>query len=99
MTPFSLVALQEECDIPIYAAVGLPELAHVVIGLEGVSHQDKDFIAACVLNIMMGGGGSFSAGGPGKGMYARLYTNVLNRYDAVTRYSLSVFLMWLRAFD
>lgn len=34
----------------------------------------------CVLNMMMGGGGSFSAGGPGKGMYTRLYTNVLNRY-------------------
>uniref|UniRef100_U5ETP2 Mitochondrial-processing peptidase subunit alpha n=1 Tax=Corethrella appendiculata TaxID=1370023 RepID=U5ETP2_9DIPT len=70
----------EECDIPIYAAVGLPELAHIVIGLKGCSHQDKDFVAACVLNIMMGGGGSFSAGGPGKGMYTRLYTNVLNRY-------------------
>lgn len=70
----------EECEIPIYASVGLPELAHVVIGLEGCSHQDDDFIAACVLNIMMGGGGSFSAGGPGKGMYTRLYTNVLNRY-------------------
>lgn len=70
----------EKCDIPIYAAAGLPELAHIVIGLEGCSHQDPDFIAACVLNIMMGGGGSFSAGGPGKGMYTRLYTNVLNRY-------------------
>uniref|UniRef100_A0A8W7PER5 Alpha-MPP n=1 Tax=Anopheles coluzzii TaxID=1518534 RepID=A0A8W7PER5_ANOCL len=70
----------EECAIPVYAAVGLPELAHVVIGLKGCSHQDKDFIAACVLNMMMGGGGSFSAGGPGKGMYTRLYTNVLNRY-------------------
>ena len=60
--------------------MGLPELAHVVIALEGCSHQDPDFIATCVLNIMMGGGGSFSAGGPGKGMYTRLYTNVLNRY-------------------
>uniref|UniRef100_A0A6B2ECC2 Mitochondrial-processing peptidase subunit alpha n=1 Tax=Phlebotomus kandelakii TaxID=1109342 RepID=A0A6B2ECC2_9DIPT len=70
----------EECEIPIYAAAGLPELAHVVIGLEGCSHRDPDFIAACVLNIMMGGGGSFSAGGPGKGMYTRLYTNVLNRF-------------------
>jgi hypothetical protein len=28
---------------------------------------------------MMGGGGSFSAGGPGKGMFSRLYLNVLNR--------------------
>lgn len=71
--------VSEQCEIPIYAAVGLPELAHVVIGLEGCSHQDPDFIASCVLNIMMGGGGSFSAGGPGKGMYTRLYTNVLNR--------------------
>lgn len=71
---------QEECDIPIYAAAGLPELAHVVIGLEGTSHQDPDFVASCVLNLMMGGGGSFSAGGPGKGMYTRLYTNVLNQY-------------------
>lgn len=70
----------ENCEIPIYAAAGLPELAHVVIGLEGCSHQDPDFVAICVLNVMMGGGGSFSAGGPGKGMYARLYSNVLNRY-------------------
>jgi len=52
----------------------------VVLGFEGCSHQDKDFVPLCVLNIMMGGGGSFSAGGPGKGMYSRLYTKVLNRY-------------------
>ncbi|XP_012528238.2 mitochondrial-processing peptidase subunit alpha isoform X2 [Monomorium pharaonis] len=71
----------EECNVPIYAGPsGLPELSHVVIGLEGCSHQDPDFVAVCVLNMMMGGGGSFSAGGPGKGMYTRLYTNVLNRY-------------------
>ncbi|XP_031844183.1 mitochondrial-processing peptidase subunit alpha isoform X3 [Nomia melanderi] len=71
----------EECNIPVYAGPsGLPELSHVVIGLEGCSYQDPDFVAMCVLNMMMGGGGSFSAGGPGKGMYTRLYTNVLNRY-------------------
>uniref|UniRef100_A0A2R5LI67 Mitochondrial-processing peptidase subunit alpha n=1 Tax=Ornithodoros turicata TaxID=34597 RepID=A0A2R5LI67_9ACAR len=58
----------------------IPDLAHFVLGLESCSHQDPDFIAFCVLNMMMGGGGSFSAGGPGKGMYTRLYTNVLNRY-------------------
>lgn len=73
--------VMEECNVPIYAGPsGLPELSHVVIGLEGCSHQDSDFVAMCVLNMMMGGGGSFSAGGPGKGMYTRLYTNVLNRY-------------------
>ncbi|KAI1280481.1 Mitochondrial-processing peptidase subunit alpha [Halotydeus destructor] len=59
----------------------MPELAHFVLGLESCAHQDlEDFIPVCVLNMMMGGGGSFSAGGPGKGMYTRLYTNVLNRY-------------------
>ena len=58
----------------------LPELAHLVIGLESVGHQHDDFVTFCVLNMLMGGGGSFSAGGPGKGMYTRLYTNVLNRY-------------------
>ncbi|KAH8372669.1 hypothetical protein KR009_002386 [Drosophila setifemur] len=72
--------IKEQCEIPIYAAAGLPELAHVVLGFEGCSHQDKDFVPLCVLNIMMGGGGSFSAGGPGKGMYSRLYTKVLNRF-------------------
>lgn len=41
--------------------------------------QEEDFIPFAVLNMMMGGGGSFSAGGPGKGMFTRLYLNVLNR--------------------
>lgn len=58
----------------------MPELAHVVLGMESCSHQHDDFIAVCVLSMLMGGGGSFSAGGPGKGMYTRLYTNVLNRH-------------------
>uniref|UniRef100_A0AAZ3PEM4 Mitochondrial-processing peptidase subunit alpha n=1 Tax=Oncorhynchus tshawytscha TaxID=74940 RepID=A0AAZ3PEM4_ONCTS len=42
--------------------------------------QEDDFIPFAVLNMMMGGGGSFSAGGPGKGMFTRLYLNVLNRH-------------------
>ncbi len=53
----------------------MPELAHLTIGLESVSHQHPDFIAFCVLNMLMGGGGSFSAGGPGKGMYTRSVVN------------------------
>jgi processing peptidase subunit alpha len=36
--------------------------------------------AMTVLQLLLGGGGSFSAGGPGKGMYSRLYTRVLNRH-------------------
>uniref|UniRef100_A0A665VIP8 Mitochondrial-processing peptidase subunit alpha n=1 Tax=Echeneis naucrates TaxID=173247 RepID=A0A665VIP8_ECHNA len=42
--------------------------------------REDDFIPFAVLNMMMGGGGSFSAGGPGKGMFTRLYLNVLNRH-------------------
>mmetsp|Transcript_226 Transcript_226/g.521 ORF Transcript_226/g.521 Transcript_226/m.521 type:complete len:505 (-) Transcript_226:438-1952(-) len=41
----------------------------------------KKATAMTVLNTLLGGGGSFSAGGPGKGMYSRLYTRVLNRYQ------------------
>ena len=59
----------------------IPELAHFVLGFESAPHKNlDDFVPTCVLNMMMGGGGSFSAGGPGKGMYTRLYTNVLNRH-------------------
>ncbi|XP_068628535.1 mitochondrial-processing peptidase subunit alpha [Battus philenor] len=72
--------IQDECEVPLYPGSDLPELSHVVIGIESCAHSAPDFVATCVLNMMMGGGGSFSAGGPGKGMYTRLYTNVLNRY-------------------
>lgn len=55
-------------------------LAHVTVGFEAPNwHQEKDLFAICVLQLMMGGGGSFSSGGPGKGMYSRLYTNLLNK--------------------
>lgn len=59
----------------------LPELTHLIVGLESPSFMnERDFVTSCVINTLMGGGGSFSAGGPGKGMYSRLYLNVLNRY-------------------
>jgi len=61
----------------------LPELVHVAIGFESAGYNNPDMFAFAVLNILLGGGGSFSAGGPGKGMYSRLYTNVLNRHHWV----------------
>jgi len=36
-----------------------------------------------VLTYLMGGGNSFSSGGPGKGMHSRLYTRVLNQFHWV----------------
>jgi mitochondrial-processing peptidase subunit alpha len=42
--------------------------------------NDDRFVPTCVLQTLLGGGDSFSAGGPGKGMNSRLYTQVLNKY-------------------
>jgi processing peptidase subunit alpha len=58
-------------------------LAHVALAFETASWHSQDLVPMCVLQMMMGGGGSFSAGGPGKGMYSRLYENVLNRHGWV----------------
>lgn len=56
------------------------ELVHVSLAFESASWNSKDVVAMCVLEQLMGGGSSFSSGGPGKGMYSRLYVNVLNQY-------------------
>jgi predicted Zn-dependent peptidase len=37
--------------------------------------------------MLMGGGGSFSAGGPGKGMHSRLYLRILNNYHQIESFS------------
>jgi processing peptidase subunit alpha len=36
-----------------------PNLAHLVLGFEGVSVKDDDFVTYCVLQSLLGGGGSF----------------------------------------
>ena len=66
-------------------------LTHLHIAFEAMSMRDPDIYALSTLAALLGGGGSFSAGGPGKGiqpfctyfynlgMYTRLYTQVLNR--------------------
>nr|GLL20627.1 mitochondrial-processing peptidase subunit alpha-like [Ipomoea trifida] len=55
--------------------------------LPGGWHKEKDAMTLTVLQMLMGGGGSFSAGGPGKGMYSRLYLRVLNEYPQVHAFS------------
>lgn len=37
-------------------------------------------IPQAITTAMLGGGSSFSAGGPGKGLYSRLYNDLLNRH-------------------
>lgn len=57
--------------------------AHMLIAFESESWNSNDYVAMNVLHMLMGGGSSFSAGGPGKGMHSNLYLNVLNRYHFV----------------
>ncbi|KAG0681302.1 Mitochondrial-processing peptidase subunit alpha [Pichia californica] len=59
------------------------EFHHIYVGFEGVDISSEDVYKLAVLQMLIGGGGSFSAGGPGKGMYSRAYTRVLNQYGFV----------------
>ncbi|AAS51295.1 ACR069Cp [Eremothecium gossypii ATCC 10895] len=61
----------------------LPEMYHMQIAFESLPIDHPDIYTLATLQTLLGGGGSFSAGGPGKGMYSRLYTNVLNKYHFV----------------
>jgi mitochondrial-processing peptidase subunit alpha len=58
----------------------LPRLSHIHLAFEALPISSPDIYALAILQTLLGGGGSFSAGGPGKGMYSRLYTNVLNQH-------------------
>ncbi|KAL0951606.1 hypothetical protein HGRIS_008286 [Hohenbuehelia grisea] len=59
------------------------EFNHLYIAFEGVGIHDEDVYALATMQLLLGGGGSFSAGGPGKGMYSRLYTHILNHFPQV----------------
>lgn len=68
---------------PSKAITHLPTFTHIHIAFEGLGISDPDIYALATLQTLLGGGGSFSAGGPGKGMYSRLFTNVLNQHGWV----------------
>ncbi|KKZ61688.1 mitochondrial processing peptidase [[Emmonsia] crescens] len=69
--------------IPPPANPNHPRLSHIHIAFEALPISSPDIYALATLQTLLGGGGSFSAGGPGKGMYSRLYTNVLNQHGWV----------------
>lgn len=80
----SLVAVEKDLSKVSLGPTPMPELVHLNIGFRSPSFNDPEHIAACVLQSLMGGGGSFSAGGPGKGMYSRLYLRVLNIFGWIS---------------
>ncbi|KAM0722294.1 hypothetical protein Q7P37_001735 [Cladosporium fusiforme] len=69
--------------LPIPPNPMLPRVSHIHLAFESLPIDSPDIYALATLQTLLGGGGSFSAGGPGKGMYSRLYTNVLNQYGWV----------------
>lgn len=66
-----------ECKLQVPTLDGM---TRVGVALELGGWNSDDLVPGCVLQTLLGGGNSFSAGGPGKGMYSRLYRQVLNRY-------------------
>jgi processing peptidase subunit alpha len=73
--------IEKQSTSSIYTTI-LPDEEQCRVALAfpvGGWHSDA-MVTACVLQTLLGGGSSFSAGGPGKGMYSRMYQQVLNRY-------------------
>ncbi|KNC55840.1 peptidase subunit alpha [Thecamonas trahens ATCC 50062] len=54
--------------------------SNVVVGFKAPEWSAPELTAHAVLQMLLGGGFAFSAGGPGKGMYTRLYQTLLARY-------------------
>lgn len=65
---------------PLYS--NLPRLVHMQLAFETEGLLSNDLYALATLQKLLGGGLSFSAGGPGKGMFLRLF-RVLNQYPFV----------------
>ncbi|KAI9148008.1 Mitochondrial-processing peptidase subunit alpha [Paramyrothecium foliicola] len=68
---------------PLPASLNNTNFTHIHLAFEGLPVGSDDIYALATLQTLLGGGGSFSAGGPGKGMYSRLYSNVLNQHGWV----------------
>lgn len=67
----------------VAAETAKTDYTHMMMAFPTVGWADDDVIPVCVVDTLLGGGSSFSAGGPGKGMYSRLYREVLISYSWV----------------
>ena len=61
----------------------LAHSVHVAIGFGCEGWNSADLVPVTVLQTLLGGGGAFSSGGPGKGMHSRLYTEVMQQHHFV----------------
>lgn len=58
-------------------------VTHIAVAFEGARAGSPESYVSCLLQLLLGGGDSFSTGGPGKGMHSMLYRDVLVRYGQV----------------
>lgn len=61
----------------------LAQSVHVAVGFGCEGWNSADLVPITVLQTLLGGGGAFSSGGPGKGMHSRLYTEVMQQHHFV----------------
>lgn len=54
-------------------------LSHLALFFPGIPMSHPDYYTVSVIQTLLGGGTSFSSGGPGKGMQTKLFREVLNR--------------------
>ena len=54
-------------------------LSHVCLMLKAVKLSDPDYYTVSLIQTLLGGGTSFSSGGPGKGMQTKLWREVLRK--------------------
>lgn len=56
---------------------------NIMLAFESASWRDENVPAYYLMNSLIGSATSFSSGGPGKGMYCRAITNLMQRYNFV----------------
>lgn len=54
-------------------------LSHIALFFQAVPLSHPDYFTVSVMQTLLGGGTSFSSGGPGKGMHTKLYREVLTK--------------------
>lgn len=54
-------------------------LSHLALFFQAVPLSHPDYFTVSVMQTLLGGGTSFSSGGPGKGMHTKLYREVLTK--------------------
>mmetsp|Transcript_5624 Transcript_5624/g.4287 ORF Transcript_5624/g.4287 Transcript_5624/m.4287 type:complete len:232 (-) Transcript_5624:175-870(-) len=56
---------------------------NIILAFQSCPWKSEDLAAFYVINTLIGSATSFSAGGPGKGMYCRAITNLMQRFHFV----------------